>query len=189
MAARAARRGAWPRRGEELRRTARRQGARSKPARQGHDGDLPVPAPPARPACATRRNRPWLCRRCNGALPDEAATMRARRGSGCRASRRRCAGAFGRSRRRQIDAGARADPRQCRRPGAGGAEPDLHAGAILRGRVPVSHFDLYRLGCPSELDELGFDEVLGEGAAVDRMAGKSRRPAADAAPIDAVAGA
>lgn len=34
------------------------------------------------------------------------------------------------------------------------------------GRVPVSHFDLYRLGSPSELDELGLDEALAEGAAV-----------------------
>ena len=32
--------------------------------------------------------------------------------------------------------------------------------------MPISHFDLYRLGVASELDELGFDEALGEGAAV-----------------------
>ncbi|MDL2406418.1 tRNA (adenosine(37)-N6)-threonylcarbamoyltransferase complex ATPase subunit type 1 TsaE [Rhizobium calliandrae] len=30
-------------------------------------------------------------------------------------------------------------------------------------RIPVSHFDLYRLGDPSELDELGFDEALRTG--------------------------
>ncbi|MFB9953325.1 tRNA (adenosine(37)-N6)-threonylcarbamoyltransferase complex ATPase subunit type 1 TsaE [Rhizobium puerariae] len=30
-------------------------------------------------------------------------------------------------------------------------------------RIPVSHFDLYRLGDPSELDELGFDEALSHG--------------------------
>ncbi|MDL2399807.1 tRNA (adenosine(37)-N6)-threonylcarbamoyltransferase complex ATPase subunit type 1 TsaE [Rhizobium mayense] len=30
-------------------------------------------------------------------------------------------------------------------------------------RIPVSHFDLYRLGDPSELDELGFDEALQTG--------------------------
>ncbi|CAD7049410.1 tRNA (adenosine(37)-N6)-threonylcarbamoyltransferase complex ATPase subunit type 1 TsaE [Pseudorhizobium endolithicum] len=30
-------------------------------------------------------------------------------------------------------------------------------------RIPVSHFDLYRLGDSSELDELGFDEALASG--------------------------
>lgn len=30
-------------------------------------------------------------------------------------------------------------------------------------RIPVAHFDLYRLGDPSELDELGFDEALSNG--------------------------
>jgi len=44
------------------------------------------------------------------------------------------------------------------------------------GRVPVSHFDLYRLGGPSELEELGFEEALREGAAIvewpDRAAGR-----------------
>ncbi|MBX4958490.1 tRNA (adenosine(37)-N6)-threonylcarbamoyltransferase complex ATPase subunit type 1 TsaE [Rhizobium lentis] len=30
-------------------------------------------------------------------------------------------------------------------------------------RIPVSHFDLYRLGDPSELTELGFDEALENG--------------------------
>ena len=34
------------------------------------------------------------------------------------------------------------------------------------GRVPVAHFDLYRLGSPSELDELDLDEALADGAAV-----------------------
>ncbi len=48
------------------------------------------------------------------------------------------------------------------------------------GRVPVSHFDLYRLGSPSELDELGFEESLGEGAAVIEWPEKAgdRLPAA-----------
>jgi tRNA threonylcarbamoyl adenosine modification protein YjeE len=33
-------------------------------------------------------------------------------------------------------------------------------------RIPVSHFDLYRLGDPSELTELGFDEALETGICV-----------------------
>ncbi|WP_421725159.1 tRNA (adenosine(37)-N6)-threonylcarbamoyltransferase complex ATPase subunit type 1 TsaE [Bauldia sp.] len=32
------------------------------------------------------------------------------------------------------------------------------------GRVPVIHFDLYRLASPDELTELGFEEALAEGA-------------------------
>lgn len=43
-------------------------------------------------------------------------------------------------------------------------------------RVPVHHFDLYRLTSASELDELGFDELLAEGAALvewpERAAGR-----------------
>jgi tRNA threonylcarbamoyl adenosine modification protein YjeE len=34
------------------------------------------------------------------------------------------------------------------------------------GRFPVRHFDLYRIETPAELDELGFDEALDEGAAL-----------------------
>ena len=34
------------------------------------------------------------------------------------------------------------------------------------GRLPVAHFDLYRLGAPDEAFELGLDEALDEGAAV-----------------------
>ncbi|RWX36287.1 tRNA (adenosine(37)-N6)-threonylcarbamoyltransferase complex ATPase subunit type 1 TsaE, partial [Rhizobium leguminosarum] len=30
-------------------------------------------------------------------------------------------------------------------------------------RIPISHFDLYRLGDPAELTELGFDEALQNG--------------------------
>ncbi|MGX9146648.1 tRNA (adenosine(37)-N6)-threonylcarbamoyltransferase complex ATPase subunit type 1 TsaE [Mesorhizobium sp. 128a] len=33
-------------------------------------------------------------------------------------------------------------------------------------RIPVHHFDLYRLSSPSEIDELGFDEALLQGTAL-----------------------
>src|SRR3990170_8901424 len=33
-------------------------------------------------------------------------------------------------------------------------------------RVPLHHFDLYRLTSPSEFDELGLDELLATGAAL-----------------------
>ncbi|TPI12297.1 tRNA (adenosine(37)-N6)-threonylcarbamoyltransferase complex ATPase subunit type 1 TsaE [Mesorhizobium sp. B4-1-3] len=33
-------------------------------------------------------------------------------------------------------------------------------------RIPVHHFDLYRLSAPDELDELGLDDALGQGAAL-----------------------
>jgi tRNA threonylcarbamoyl adenosine modification protein YjeE len=33
-------------------------------------------------------------------------------------------------------------------------------------RLPVAHMDLYRLGSPDELDELGLDDALGEGVAL-----------------------
>ena len=33
-------------------------------------------------------------------------------------------------------------------------------------RVPLHHFDLYRLSSPAELDELGLDEMLATGAAL-----------------------
>ncbi|MCX5477888.1 tRNA (adenosine(37)-N6)-threonylcarbamoyltransferase complex ATPase subunit type 1 TsaE [Kaistia geumhonensis] len=32
------------------------------------------------------------------------------------------------------------------------------------GRVPIAHFDLYRLGSPDELDEIGFEEAVADGA-------------------------
>jgi tRNA threonylcarbamoyladenosine biosynthesis protein TsaE len=37
---------------------------------------------------------------------------------------------------------------------------------FYEGRVPVAHFDLYRLTSPDEAWELGLDEALEEGAAV-----------------------
>jgi N-acetylmuramate 1-kinase len=44
------------------------------------------------------------------------------------------------------------------------------------GRIPVHHFDLYRLSSAAELDELGFDDAIAQGAALvewpDRAAGR-----------------
>jgi tRNA threonylcarbamoyl adenosine modification protein YjeE len=44
------------------------------------------------------------------------------------------------------------------------------------GRIPVHHFDLYRLSSVAELDELGFDDAIAQGAALvewpDRAAGR-----------------
>ena len=34
---------------------------------------------------------------------------------------------------------------------------------IYEARLPIAHFDLYRLGSPSELDELGFGEAIAGG--------------------------
>ena len=44
------------------------------------------------------------------------------------------------------------------------------------GRIPVHHFDLYRLSSAAELDELGFDDAIAQGAALvewpDRAEGR-----------------
>ena len=55
---------------------------------------------------------------------------------------------------------------------------------VHEGRIPLYHFDLYRLESPSELDELGFEEYWeGDGISViewpERAAGRlpSRRTA------------
>jgi N-acetylmuramate 1-kinase len=37
---------------------------------------------------------------------------------------------------------------------------------VYEGRLPVQHFDLYRLSSEEELDELGFDDALEQGAAL-----------------------
>ena len=45
-----------------------------------------------------------------------------------------------------------------------------------RGKVPLYHFDLYRLDSPSSLDSLGWDEYFyGGGIAVIEWADKARR--------------
>ena len=85
-----------------------------------------------------------------------------RRHRGC-VARRRLRGAVGRSGRRQDHAGARhpagaGRDRRC-------AQPHLHL--VQRYETPrlvVNHYDLYRLKQPREMDELGFDEALEDGA-------------------------
>ena len=52
------------------------------------------------------------------------------------------------------------------------AEPDLPAAHRPRpAAAEVVHADLYRLGAAGELDEIGLDEALADGAAAGRMAG------------------
>ncbi len=47
------------------------------------------------------------------------------------------------------------------------------------GRVPIAHFDLYRLGSADEFDEIGFDEAVADGAVLIEWPerGGSRIPA------------
>ena len=45
-------------------------------------------------------------------------------------------------------------------------------------RVPVQHFDLYRLVVAGEIDELGFDEALADGAVLVEWPERAARPAA-----------
>ncbi|PBB38918.1 tRNA (adenosine(37)-N6)-threonylcarbamoyltransferase complex ATPase subunit type 1 TsaE [Mesorhizobium sp. WSM3868] len=49
-------------------------------------------------------------------------------------------------------------------------------------RVPVHHFDLYRLSSPDELDELGLDDALAQGAALIEWPERAR----DQLPADAL---
>ncbi len=42
-------------------------------------------------------------------------------------------------------------------------KPNLQTVQTYALRIPVAHFDLYRIADGSELDELGFDESLDDG--------------------------
>jgi tRNA threonylcarbamoyladenosine biosynthesis protein TsaE len=46
------------------------------------------------------------------------------------------------------------------------ASPTFQLVRVYPGRVPLAHVDLYRISIPTELSELGFDELLDEGAVV-----------------------
>ncbi len=46
---------------------------------------------------------------------------------------------------------------------------------VYEGRLPIQHFDLYRLSSEEELDELGFDDALEQGAALVEWPEKAGR--------------
>jgi tRNA threonylcarbamoyladenosine biosynthesis protein TsaE len=54
---------------------------------------------------------------------------------------------------------------------------------LYEGALPVAHFDLYRLSGPAEVEELGLDEALDEGAVViewpERLGGRLPRDRLD----------
>jgi tRNA threonylcarbamoyl adenosine modification protein YjeE len=69
--------------------------------------------------------------------------------------------------------------------GVAGAVPSPTFTLVQRyetSRLPVSHYDLYRIEQPSELDELGLDEALAEGAVLIEWPER----AADRLPPDAL---
>jgi len=61
---------------------------------------------------------------------------------------------------------ARALIRALTTPGEEVPSPTFTLVQFYEGRVPVAHFDLYRLASPDEAYEIGLDEALDEGAAV-----------------------
>ena len=122
----------------------------------------------ARPSRATfRSTRPRIVTPRNDRLHDILAGAIERDGDGASDGRPRIADrprrrhhAFGRSRRRQDRRGAGDDPLPRRRRRAGGAKPDLHAGAELRpAAFPLVHADLYRVNDPAELEEIGLSPL------------------------------
>jgi tRNA threonylcarbamoyladenosine biosynthesis protein TsaE len=54
---------------------------------------------------------------------------------------------------------------------------------LYEGALPVAHFDLYRLSGPAEVEELGLEEAMEEGAAViewpERLQGRLPRDRLD----------
>ncbi|GAA0540151.1 hypothetical protein GCM10008941_20010 [Rhizomicrobium palustre] len=48
--------------------------------------------------------------------------------------------------------------------------------AYETARLPIRHFDLYRIEDPSELEELGLDEALSEGAALIEWPDRAEMP-------------
>ena len=62
------------------------------------------------------------------------------------------------------------------------ASPTFQLVRVYPGRVQVAHIDLYRLEHPSELGDLGLDELLMEGAVVVEWGDRLEAP--DAALIE-----
>lgn len=57
-----------------------------------------------------------------------------------------------------------------------------------RGRVPLAHVDLYRLGGAPELGDLGLDELLDEGAVVVEWGDRLDAPGARVITIEPIEG-
>jgi tRNA threonylcarbamoyladenosine biosynthesis protein TsaE len=62
------------------------------------------------------------------------------------------------------------------------ASPTFQLVRVYPGRVQLAHIDLYRIENPSELGELGLDELLDQGAVVVEWGDRLEAP--DAALID-----
>ena len=62
------------------------------------------------------------------------------------------------------------------------ASPTFQLVRVYPGRVQLAHIDLYRIGTPSELGDLGLDELLDQGAVVVEWG--DRLDAPDAAVIE-----
>jgi tRNA threonylcarbamoyladenosine biosynthesis protein TsaE len=62
------------------------------------------------------------------------------------------------------------------------ASPTFQLVRVYPGRVQLAHVDLYRIETPSELGDLGLDELLGQGAVVVEWGDRLEAP--DAAVIE-----
>ena len=98
-------------------------------------------------------------------LPDEAATARLGRAVAGLLRRGDAVLLFG-----ELGAGkstlARALVRALTRPDEEVPSPTFTLVQHYEGRLPVAHFDLYRLAAPEEADELGLDDAIDDGAVV-----------------------